>query len=147
MRRTPDAKIERLGKVELFRLCSPKELHRLATIADEAILEAGQVFCRQGEVALACYVIVDGAATVTVGGQPVGVVGPGETVGEMGLIDRRPRSATVVARTPMQVYAIDARRFDSVLAETPGFARNLLRELSRRIRELDLARTAEPIAS
>lgn len=147
MRRTSDAKVERLSRVELFRHCTPKELARLAAITDEATLDVGQVLCRQGEIALACYVIHDGLASVTVGGQPVGVVGPGETVGEMGLIDCRPRSATVVARTPMRVDVIDARRFDGVLAETPTVARSLLRELSGRIRELDLARTAEPIAS
>src|SRR5207245_6330496 len=96
MRHVKDPKIERLAEVELFRHCTAKELVRLASITDAALLHPGQVLCRQGEVALECYVILDGAADVKVGDQVVGAVSAGESVGEMGLIDARPRSATVV---------------------------------------------------
>src|SRR5262249_57229137 len=53
MRNGPDPKIGRLREVALFRHCTPKELNRLATITDQAVLETGQVLCRQGEVATA----------------------------------------------------------------------------------------------
>src|SRR5437016_1915199 len=129
MRRTDDGKIRRLAEVELFRQCTPKELSRLAAITDEAVLETGQVLCRQGEVATAAYVVDDGEASVKVGTQVIGTVGPGESVGEMGLLDYRPRSASVVARSPMKVYVIDARRFENVLEEAPTLARSLLRVL------------------
>ena len=112
MRNAEDPKIRRLGEVALFRHCTPKELTRLAGITDQAVLETGQVLCRQGEVATAAYVIDDGEAHVKVGDHVIGAVGAGGIVGEMGLLDYRPRSATVVARTPMKVYVIDARRFD-----------------------------------
>jgi CRP-like cAMP-binding protein len=146
MRRTDDQKIRRLGDIELFKHCTPKELARLSTITDEAVLETGQVLCRQGEVATAAYVIDDGEANVRVGTQVIGAVGPGESVGEMGLLDYRPRSASVVASSPMKVYVIDARRFESVLEDTPTLARSLLRELTGRIRGLDQARAAEDAA-
>jgi CRP-like cAMP-binding protein len=146
MRRTNDQKIRRLGEVELFRHCTPKELARLASITDEAVLETGQVLCRQGEVATAAYVIDDGEASVKIGTQVIGTVATGESVGEMGLLDYRPRSASVVARSPMKVYVIDARRFESVLEEAPTLARSLLRELTGRIRGLDQARAAEDAA-
>ena len=139
MRRTEDGKVRRLGEVELFRHCTPKELTRLASITDEAVLETGQVLCRQGEVATAAYVIDDGEASVKIGDQVIGTVGPGESVGEMGLLDYRPRSASVIARSPMKVYVINARRFESVLEDTPTLARSLLRELTGRIRSLDQA--------
>ena len=90
--------------------------------------------------------IDDGDANVKVGEQVIGGVGAGEIVGEMGLLDYRPRSATVVASSPMKVYVIDARRFESVLEETPTLARNLLRELTGRIRGLDQARADEAAA-
>ena len=137
MRNVDDPKVRRLGEVALFQHCTPKELTRLAGITDQAVLETGQVLCRQGEVATAAFVIDDGAASVKVGEQVIGGVGAGEIVGEMGLLDYRPRSATVVASSPMKVYVIDARRFESVLEETPTLARNLLRELTGRIRGLD----------
>jgi CRP/FNR family cyclic AMP-dependent transcriptional regulator len=146
MRRTEDGKVRRLGEVELFRHCTPKELARLASITDEAVLETGQVLCRQGEVATAAYVIDDGEASVKIGTQVIGTVGPGESVGEMGLLDYRPRSATVVARSPMKVYVINARRFESVLEDAPPLARSLLRELTGRIRGLDQAAAAESAA-
>jgi CRP-like cAMP-binding protein len=146
MRNVEDPKISRLGEVALFQHCTPKELTRLAGITDQAVLETGQVLCRQGEVATAAYVIDDGDASVKVGEHVIGAVGAGEIVGEMGLLDYRPRSATVVARTPMKVYVIDARRFESVLEDTPTLARNLLRELTGRIRGLDQARADEAAA-
>ena len=146
MRNGPDPKIGRLREVALFRHCTPKELNRLATITDQAVLETGQVLCRQGEVATAAFVVDDGEANVTVGDQVVGAVGTGGIVGEMGLLDYRPRSATVVARTPMKVYVIDARRFEGILEDTPTLARNLLRELTGRIRGLDQARASEAAA-
>ena len=146
MRRTEDGKVGRLGQVELFRQCTPKELARLASIADEVVLETGQVLCRQGEVATAAYVIDDGEASVKIGTQVIGSVGPGESVGEMGLLDYRPRSASVVARSPMKVYVIDARRFESALEDTPALARSLLRELTGRIRGLDQAAASETAA-
>lgn len=141
-----DAKIRRLREVALFRNCTPKELTRLAGITDQAVLETGQVLCRQGEVATAAFVIDDGEANVKVADHVIGTVGGGGIVGEMGLLDYRPRSATVVARTPMKVYVIDARRFESVLEDTPTLARNLLRELTGRIRGLDQARASEAAA-
>jgi CRP-like cAMP-binding protein len=141
-----DPKATRLGQVELFRHCTPKELGKLASVTDEVELAAGRVLCRQGEVAMACYVVVSGEADVMVGSEIVGRVGPGESVGEMGLIDARPRSAGVVARTDMQLYVIDARRFDDLLRSAPSVARSLLRELSARIRDLDQARALESVA-
>ena len=104
------------------------------------------MLCRQGEVATAAFVIDDGDASVKVGEHIVGAVGAGGIVGEMGLLDYRPRSATVVARTPMKVYVIDSRRFEGVLEDTPTLARNLLRELTGRIRGLDQARADEAAA-
>jgi CRP/FNR family cyclic AMP-dependent transcriptional regulator len=146
MRYALDAKAERLGQVRLFRHCTPKQLAKLATVTDEVALEEGRVLCRQGEVATACYVIVEGEADVRVGTAVVGKVGPGESVGEMGLIDAKPRSAGVVSRTPMRLYVIDSRKFESVITQVPSIARNLLRDLSGRIRDLDRARVAESAA-
>jgi CRP/FNR family cyclic AMP-dependent transcriptional regulator len=146
MRHVDDPKIRRLAEVALFRHCSDKELARLASITDQAVLETGQVLCRQGEVATAAYVVDDGEASVKIGDQVIGSVGAGESVGEMGLLDYRPRSATVVARTPMKVYVIDARRFESALEDAPTLTRNLLRELTGRIRGLDQARANDVAA-
>lgn len=65
-------------------------------------------------------VILDGEAEPTVGGRLVATVGPGQTVGEVGLIDRLPRSASVIALTDMNVLVIEAGSFEVLLDTTPS---------------------------
>src|SRR5258705_14001703 len=102
MRNVDDPKITRLGEVALFQHCTPKELTRLAGITDQAVLETGQVLCRQGEGATAAFVIDAGDARVKGGEHVLGAGGAGEVVGEVGLPDYRPRSATLGARPPVK---------------------------------------------
>lgn len=133
-------KAARLANVELFRLFDRKSLSALAEVANEEPLPKGTVLCEQGRVADGCWVVVTGEADVEIGGDKlVGIVGPGESVGEMGLLDHLPRSATVRARTDMVVYRIDSRDFERVLGASP-LARSLLELLSRRIRHLEHGR-------
>jgi len=133
-------KADRLATVELFRLFDRRHLEELARITEETSVEKGAVLCEQGRVATECWIVVEGEAEVELGdGKLVGVIGPGEAIGEMGLLDHLPRSATVRARTPMSVYRIDGRRFDELLGPSP-LARTLLELLSRRIRNLEHGR-------
>lgn len=130
----------RLAQVELFRQFDRKSLEALARVAQELRLEKGSVLCEQGRVASECWVVVEGEAEVEIGGDRlVGVIGPGESIGEMGLLDHLPRSATVRARTEMVTYRIDGHDFDGVLAASP-LSRALLELLSRRIRQLETGR-------
>src|SRR5258707_5354745 len=116
--------LERRGEVELFKRCSKKDLEALADIVDDQLLAAGAIICEQGRVADASFVVVEGEASVMVGDEIVGIVGPGDSVGEMGLLDHLPRSATVTARTPMRLYRIDAERFAELL-ESSAISRGL----------------------
>ena len=134
-------KASRLAEVELFRLFDRKSLEDLARSADEVALTRGTVLCEQGRVATECWVVVEGEAEVEIAGDVlVGLIGPGESIGEMGLLDHLPRSATVRARTDMTVYRIDGQKFESVLGASP-LARSLLELLSRRIRQLEHGRS------
>lgn len=136
---TTDA-VEALRRTELFRRFGNRDLDQIAAIAQEVTLERGATLCEQGRVADACWVVLEGEADVEIaGGTLVAVVGPGESVGEMGLIDHLPRSATVVARTPMRLLRIDAAGFDALLGPSP-LARGLLEILSSRIRDLEHGR-------
>jgi CRP-like cAMP-binding protein len=133
------ATLDRLGQIELFRLCTKKDLEALADIVDEIDVEAGTVLCDQGRVADACYIVIEGVADISVGGTNVTTAGAGQPIGEMGLLDHLPRSATVTARTPMHLYKISADRFEDVV-RTTAIARSLLEHLSRRVRELEAGR-------
>jgi len=134
------AKTTALQATVLFRHFDHRQLDKVASIAEEHRLERGAVLCQQGRVAQECWVVMEGEADIQLGdGRLVAVVGPGESVGEMGLIDHLPRSATVTARTPMVLLRIDAAKFDELLGTAP-LARALLEVLSRRIRDLQHGR-------
>jgi CRP-like cAMP-binding protein len=134
------AKTATLQRTELFRRFDHRQLEQVASITEERTLERGAVLCEQGRVAQECWVVMEGEADIQLGdGQLVAAVGPGESVGEMGLLDHLPRSATVIARTPMVLLRIDAAKFDALLGPAP-LARALLEVLSRRIRELEHGR-------
>ena len=114
--------------------CPPTELDLIAGVGRVASVPAGRILCEQGRLALDCMLIEAGQADVLVGTRRVASAGPGETIGEIGVLDRMPRSATVVARTDMQVRVIDAGDFDALLRAAPTFSRAVLRELSGRVR-------------
>jgi len=131
--------LDRLAQVDLFKRCTNKDLEALADIVEDESVDAGTLICEQGRVAEASFVVVEGEASVMVGDEIVGIVGPGESVGEMGLLDHLPRSATVTARTAMRLYRIDADRFAKLL-ESSAISRGLLEQLSLRIRDLEHGR-------
>jgi CRP-like cAMP-binding protein len=138
MRRTTDPKVEQLATAELFWRCTPGELKRVAAIADQVELEAGRVLCTEGRHGTECFVLVDGEAEVTAGGEVIAVLGAGQVIGELSVIDQSGRSATVIARTPLTVFTIPSNRFDDLVEHAPGVAKGLLRQLSARVRALDL---------
>lgn len=137
MHKRDDDKVARLAQVWLFRACSPKQLTEIASLVDEADLRPGAVLCREGDPATEAFLVDSGLAEVTVGGQHLAVIGPGETIGEMGLLDHQRRSATVVATTDMHVYVVDARRFQALIDGVPTLARAVLCELAARLRAAD----------
>lgn len=105
-------------------------LARVATVLD---LDPGQLLVEEGGVADAAFLVVAGRLSATVAGTPVGLIGRGETVGEMALITGRPRSATVRAKRRSVVIRIGAADFDSVLAGHPEAHRALTGQLVSRL--------------
>ena len=94
-------KVERLRHIPLFAACTDAELALVARNVDEQHAGAGQVLTRQGEVGREFFVIVEGTAEVRIDDAPVARLGPGAFAGELALLDRRCRTATVVAETPL----------------------------------------------
>jgi CRP/FNR family cyclic AMP-dependent transcriptional regulator len=129
--------LDHLASVPLFSACSKKELQAVAKASDELALPAGKVLCEQGTIGREAFVILDGTADVRIGKKPVATLGPGTCVGELALLDHGPRTATVVAKTDMQVLVIGAREFAGIVDEVPAIAHKLLRALATRVRELD----------
>ena len=130
-----DPKLKALSNVGLFSGCSKKELQSVAGLCTPLSLEEGFVLTTEGTPGLQCFVIADGTARVTIGGRKVGEIGPGECVGEMALLDGGPRSATVTAESPMNVYALSVSEFRSLLKVSPTILGKIATSLARRLRE------------
>lgn len=128
-------KAQRLGALQAFRGCNPTELAEVARNTTEVSLPSGQELCRQGEVGREAFVIAEGEAEVTINGQTVAILGPGDVVGEMALLERQPRAATVRALTPMNVLVLSAREFNHVVSDVPTATRRLAEILAGRLRQ------------
>jgi CRP-like cAMP-binding protein len=127
-----DAKITALKQAPLFEGLSRKQLEHLARLSDDLDSPAGTVLCKEGSVGREFFVIVDGEAEVTKAGQHVATLGAGDFFGEIALIERINRVATVTAATPLRFFVISSRAFDSVLETDPTIERKVLRALARR---------------
>jgi CRP-like cAMP-binding protein len=128
---------EHLAAIPLLSALSRKELARVARLSDEVTIPAGHELVRQGEIGREMFVIVDGTVTVVRNGQTVAKRGPGSAIGELALLDKGPRTATVTADTDCRVLVLGAREFAGLLQEVPAVAHKLLASLAARVRELD----------
>jgi len=132
-----DQKIDRLKKASLFANLTPKELELVAEITTEVALRPGQVLAREGHAGHEAFVILDGTADISVGGQKVASAGPGEIVGELALLLHDERQATVVAATDMDVMVIEPGRFQSLMEDVPRLSKEIALSLARRLRATD----------
>jgi CRP/FNR family cyclic AMP-dependent transcriptional regulator len=129
--------LQHLAEIPLFSALSKKDLARIAKASNEITVEPGHVLVDQGDAGRDAYVIVSGTATVKRNGRKVATLKPGDSVGELALLDHGPRTASVVADTPVTALVLTAREFSGVLEEVPGLAQKLLAQLANRVRELD----------
>jgi len=109
------------------------ELVQLAKVTEDLEVPAGKVLCREGEAGREFFVIVEGEVEVTKGARSLGTGGPGDFFGEIALVERAPRTATVTARTPLRFFVLTSQSFWSLLDRSPGVERKVLRALARRV--------------
>ena len=132
-----DTYLEHLASVPLFAACSRKDLQRIARASDEVQIPAGRTLMKQDDVGRECFVLVDGTVKVERNGRKVATLGPGAYFGELSLLDKGPRTATVTAESPITVLVLGPREFTAVLDEVPQLSHKLLTALAQQIRELD----------
>jgi CRP/FNR family cyclic AMP-dependent transcriptional regulator len=126
-----------LAEVPLFSACSRKDLQNIARRIEEVDVPEGKELVREGSAGAEFYVILDGTAEVSRRGKRVATLGPGAFFGDLALLDRAPRNATVTATTPMRLAVLGQREFGSMIDELPGFAHKLLAGLAHRLRDYD----------
>ena len=98
---------------------------------------AGATIFRAGDPGDVMYAVVEGTVDVLVRGKLVEELGPGGVFGEMALIDTGVRSATAVAKTDCKVVAVDKKRFQFLVQQTPNFSLQLMRIIADRLRRMD----------
>jgi CRP/FNR family transcriptional regulator, cyclic AMP receptor protein len=130
-----DQKLEGLRQLPLFSGCNRRQLEHIARATDEVRLREGTILMEEGEVGRECFVIADGEAVVSIDGEPVAQLGPGDIVGEMALVDQKPRSATVVAETPLRAVVMTRMEFAEVVDAAPTVGRKIMRTLAERLRD------------
>jgi MFS family permease len=118
-----DAEIAVLNNVPMFRPLPMPAIDGMALHVQEVQFQAGQVICRQGDAADRFYLIEDGAAEVIGDGRLIRTLDPGDSFGEIALLGDTPRTATVRARTPLRLYAVDGRPFSSTVSAYPSSRR------------------------
>ena len=129
--------LDHLARVPLFAGLSRDDLEKVARATNEIVSDAGRSLVTEGETGHEAFIIVEGTASVTVGGEEVATIGPGAVFGEMALIERAPRNATVTAVTPLRVLVLGQREFTGLLDESPNFTRRIMASLAHRVREKD----------
>jgi CRP/FNR family transcriptional regulator, cyclic AMP receptor protein len=131
-RKTP---IEMLSCVDLFEGLSRKELLAIERNARHVEFPAGATIVTQGEEGVGFHMILSGRAKIVVNGRTRDVIGPGKFFGELSLIDRGRRTATVKAETAVSTLSLASWQFMPLIEKNPSIARKILLELTRRLRE------------
>lgn len=126
-----------LARVPLFSMLPKKEVAKLARQAKEMTFPAGTVVAEESRTGVSFGVIMDGQAAVSVHGQPVRVVGPGDYFGEMALIDNSYRSAEITAQTELHCLMFTAWNFRPFAMEHPETAWALLEMMVQRVRDAE----------
>ncbi|MBV8387657.1 MAG: cyclic nucleotide-binding domain-containing protein [Acidimicrobiia bacterium] len=135
--RKKDQYLDHLAKVPLFSACSKKELQTIARAADDVEVPAGKVLVEEGKPGHEFFLIINGTASVKRGKKEIVKLGPGQYFGELALLDRGPRSASVVAKDDMELLVLGQREFAGVIDEVPTLAHKLLTSMAQRLREAD----------
>ena len=136
-------RVAALRKVELFSNTPGRVLAGLAHVLEEVEFAVGEELMVAGTVEDWLFVVVDGEVEVVRDDRWIRL-GPGSVVGEMGLLDPQPRSATIVSLTPVRALRLRKAAFDEALRFSPEIARGVIVELVRRLRETHTA-AADPV--
>lgn len=121
---------ELLGQVRFFRKLDQPTLERIAGMMTPLEVHAGRVLARENTVGREFFVIVEGTAVVSVDGEVVRELGPGDHFGEIALLATAKRTATVTAATDMSVEVLNRAEFADLLDTAPTITIEMLRSLA-----------------
>jgi CRP-like cAMP-binding protein len=134
MRRHTD---DYLRSIPAFAACNDKQLAAISRLVETVDLPAGDIVVREGTFGQEAFLIVSGHAEVLRDGEIVATLGPGQYFGELSLLDRQPRNATVRMAEDGRVLSLSQRVFFTLLRDVPGLVDSLLTGLAQRVHQAD----------
>lgn len=132
-----EEKIGHLEEVPLLQGCTRRQLREVARISKAIEVPTGSILTRAGQPGDEFFFVIDGRARVHVTPRKRARLGPGDFFGEMSLLDGGPRSATVVAETPMRLLVITRENFSTLLDDVPDLTQTILVTLTKRVRQAE----------
>ncbi len=133
----PSSVVDMLANVPLFSACTKAELKTVASFGTEIQVPAGKKLAIEGRPGSEFFLIIEGRARADVGGEKILDLGPGDFFGEMALIDRGRRHATVTALTIMKLLVLSSNEFFSMLETAPSITKKLLFAFASRQRQIN----------
>jgi CRP/FNR family transcriptional regulator, cyclic AMP receptor protein len=130
-------KPELLERVPLFAGISAAGLEELGAIADEMDVHAGTVLTHEGYREGFFFIIESGSVRVEKGGQTINILGPGDYVGEIALLDGGPRTATATTETDCRLLSMTYQMFHELLDASPDIRTAILEAVGQRLRALE----------
>ena len=128
----PRSRVEFLATVPFFEGLPKKALARIDSHIDEVQVSAGRKLTEEGSGAYELFIIAEGTAEVRVGGKVVGETSVGELIGEIGVLQRTTRTATVTAKTPMRLLVLSPQEL-KWLFDDPKLAERVKQNLDRHL--------------
>ncbi len=133
MRLGTDGKVKLIREVPLFARLSKKGLEDVARIADEIDFREGKVLTKEGARGHEFVVILEGAAEVRKNGRRINTLGNGDFLGEIALVTKQPRTATVTTTKPTRALVVTDRDFLSLLKRSPEVSQGIVQAMGERL--------------
>ena len=133
MRLGSNAKVDLLKSVPLFAGCTKSELKQLASSTDEVDLREGYVLMREGRPGREFFVMIDGNVRVTAGDKKIADLSGGDWFGEIALLTKVPRTATITATSDVRALVLTDRSFRRVVETMPSIALKVLASVGDRL--------------
>jgi CRP/FNR family cyclic AMP-dependent transcriptional regulator len=131
--RSKSNKVELIKNVPLFSKLSGAGLREVAAVADEIDIPAGKTLTSEGERGREFFVLLEGTADVRQKGAQIRTLGKGDFLGEIALVTKLPRTATVTTTSPVRALVITDRDFSALLKRSPQIGQGVLEALGERL--------------
>jgi CRP/FNR family transcriptional regulator, cyclic AMP receptor protein len=125
---------ELIQKVPLFSGLDKKELQGLASSMKERRFDVGNTIAVEGQTGVGFFIIEEGEATISVKGEELNTLGPGDYFGEVALIDDGARTATITAKSPLKCYGITSWEFRPLIEQNADLAWKMLQMMAKMLR-------------